>query len=247
MRPLAKGALVGCGVFLILNGVNLIMYGVNLLMSEAPPTPPHIQSTTTSQPAHPIPLSDSQNSIPPSAPFANARELAGESPPGSPLSGIIPRIATAEVRDEEGALSKILEGTPALGTAQEHLARFRRRNERATEAYMAKEAAENRKENAVVMEWLLLEGGMGSHATGSLLRRLGKAASPASSRRTAGSRVATAVSGAAVAPNPVAVGPLPAATAAAVPAVAASPARIPMPPCGEDRPCCAPSVTVSSF
>ena len=205
MKPLAKWALVGCVVYLVL-------YGVHLIIREAPSTPPHLQSKTTSEPVHPIPVSDPHNSIP--------------------------------------RLLEIPEGTPAFGTAQEILARLRPReaeSEPAIEAYIAKEAVENRKEYAAAIERLLFEDGMESRAAGSAPRRSREAAPPASSRRTAGSRVAAAVPGAAAAPNPAAVAPsMPATAAAAVPTVAAPPALMPMTPCGEDRPCSVPSVNVTS-
>jgi hypothetical protein len=50
MKPLAKWALVG-------SGVSLVLYGVSLIISQAPRTAPHVQSKT-SEPAHPIPVSD---------------------------------------------------------------------------------------------------------------------------------------------------------------------------------------------
>ena len=188
-------------------------------------------------------------------------KTASESPPGSPVNGMIPRITTAEVRDEKVELSKIPEWTPDLGMVPELLALLRRRAaeaEQAMEAYIAKEAAANRKEYAVALERLLLEDGTDAvvtasrpgvttlptrHMLGSAPRQSRKGAPPASSRRTAGSRSATAVPGAAIAPNSAVGLPMPSTAAAAVPA---PPALMPMTPCGEDRPCSVRGVTVTS-
>jgi hypothetical protein len=161
MRPLAKWALVGCGVFLLL-------YAVRLIGSEAPPTPPHDQSQTASEPAHPIPAPDPHHAMPPAL-FAYTLELAKRAAAKNPENGM-PPITNAEARDTKEALWNIPERTPAFRTAQELLALLRRREaegERAMAAYIAKEATENRKDDAAAIERLLLEHGMDAAVTAS--------------------------------------------------------------------------------